>query len=125
MRIWLLLAALNGFLAVAAGAIGSHILRARESGAAGDLAVFETAVRYHMWHALALLAIAWLASIEPGRTMIPIAGWSFIAGIILFCGTLYLIGATGSRALAGLAPIGGVAFLAGWAALAAVAWQMR
>lgn len=124
MRIWLILAALNGFVAVAAGAIGSHILRARDSGAA-DLEVFETAVRYHMWHALALFGIAWLASIEPDRTMVPVAGWAFVAGIILFCGTLYSIGITGSRALAALAPAGGMAFLAGWAALAVVAWQMR
>lgn len=124
MRIWLILAALNGFVAVAAGAIGSHILRAR-AGSGADIEVFETAVRYHMWHALALFAIAWLASIEPDRTMVPIAGWAFVAGIVLFCGTLYSIGITGSRALAGLAPIGGMAFLAGWAALAVAAWQMR
>lgn len=123
MRIWLLLAALNGFLAVAAGAIGSHVVRARQSGA--DLEVFETAVRYHIWHALALLGVAWLASLDLGRSMVAVAGWAFVAGIVLFCGTLYTIGATGSRALAGLAPVGGLAFLAGWAALAVAAWQMR
>ena len=123
MRLWLILASLNGFLAVAAGAIGSHAIKARVAPA--DLEIFETAVRYHMWHALALLGVAWLSTVGGARLPITIAGWAFVAGIILFCGPLYLIGATGSRALATLAPAGGIAFLAGWAALAAAAWQLR
>ena len=122
MRIWLIAAAINGFLAVAAGAIGAHALKSRITEDA--LAIFETAARYQMWHALALFAVAWLAAMVSDRTVLTVAGWAFIAGIVLFCGTLYLISIFGARPLAPLAPLGGAAFLIGWAALALAAWRL-
>lgn len=121
MRPWIILAAVNGFVAVAAGAIGSHALR-HKVGA--NIETFETAVRYHMWHALALLGVAWLASLDASRPVIAISGWGFMAGIVLFCGSLYIIGVTGVRTYAGAAPIGGISFLIGWAALGVAAWRL-
>jgi uncharacterized membrane protein YgdD (TMEM256/DUF423 family) len=116
MRIWLFLAAINGFLAAGAGAIGAHLLKGSVS--AENLSIYETAVRYHMWHALALFAVAWLASRTPKVPLvITLAGVAFFIGIVLFCGSLYVMGATGSTALVLVTPVGGVAFLIGWAAL--------
>ncbi len=116
MRLWLFLAALNGLLAAAAGAYGSHALVFTES-ALRD--IFMTAVQYHMWHALALLAVAWLASRPeaPGATAVRVAGWAFTAGIVLFSGSLYALGVTGSVPVPGAAPAGGLSFFVGWAAL--------
>ena len=114
-RQWLLLGAVNGLLAVAAGAFGAHGLEGRV--AATDLAAFRTAAQYHMVHALALCVVAWRADAAPTQTSIKLAGWSFLTGIILFCGSLYVLGVTGSRAFVWLTPMGGIGFLAGWAAL--------
>ena len=120
MQLWLFLAALNGLLAVAAGAYGSHALAVTESA---HRDVFMTAVQYHMWHALALFAVAWLASRPeaPGATAVRVAGWAFTAGIVLFSGTLYALGLTGSVPVPGAAPAGGLSFFVGWAALIWVA----
>ncbi|MGD1935735.1 MAG: DUF423 domain-containing protein [Candidatus Phaeomarinobacter sp.] len=118
MKLWLALAALNGFIAVAAGAFGAHGLEGRVGARA--LAAFETGAQYHMYHALALLGVAWLASIST-HTGIIIAGWAFLTGIILFSGSLYFYGLTESRALVLITPLGGLSFLAGWAALLWVA----
>ncbi len=120
MQSWLFLAALNGLLAVAAGAYGSHALVAAES-ARRD--IFMTAVQYHMWHALALFAVAWLASRPeaPGATAVRVAGWAFTAGIVLFSRTLYALGLTGSVPVPGAAPAGGLSFFVGWSALIWVA----
>jgi uncharacterized membrane protein YgdD (TMEM256/DUF423 family) len=81
------------------------------------LAVFETGARYQMYHALALLAVAWAATRWPA---VPVraAGWLFIGGTILFSGSLYLLALTGTRWLGAITPLGGLLFLAGWAALA-------
>ncbi len=116
MQSWLFLAALNGLLAVAAGAYGSHALVAAESA---HRDIFMTAVQYHMWHALALFAVAWLASRRdaPGATAVRVAGWAFTAGIVLFSGSLYALGVTGSVPVPGAAPAGGLSFFVGWAAL--------
>jgi uncharacterized membrane protein YgdD (TMEM256/DUF423 family) len=103
------------FLAVAAGAFGAHGLRGRVS--ADLLEVFETAARYHVYHAIGLLAVAWAASRWPGPATTA-AGWLFVAGIVLFSGSLYLMTFTGIRWLGAITPLGGAAFLAGWAALA-------
>lgn len=105
-------------LAVAAGAFGAHALRARLAPDA--LAIFETAARYQMAHALALLATAWAAVRWPGR-LVAAAGWLFVLGILLFCGSLYALALSGLRALGMVTPVGGVAFIAGWACLAAAA----
>jgi uncharacterized membrane protein YgdD (TMEM256/DUF423 family) len=112
MNAWLLLAAINGFLAVAAGAFGAHALQGTLDAAA--LQTFETGVRYHMYHALALGLTA-LAFKE--RAAARVAAVLFLTGILLFSGSLYALALTGVRALGMVTPFGGVAFLAGWAAL--------
>jgi uncharacterized membrane protein YgdD (TMEM256/DUF423 family) len=105
---------ISAFLAVAAGALGAHALRSRL--APDLLAVFETGVRYHLYHALALFAVAWAATRWPG---IPVraAGWLFIGGTIVFSGSLYLLALSGTRWLGALTPFGGLLLLGGWAAL--------
>jgi uncharacterized membrane protein YgdD (TMEM256/DUF423 family) len=112
---FLLVGSLAGFLAVALGAFGAHGLRARL--APEMLAVFETGVRYHMYHALALVATALLAE-RMGGSLVTWAGWSFVAGIVLFSGSLYMLALTGITVLGAITPLGGLAFLAGWACLA-------
>jgi uncharacterized membrane protein YgdD (TMEM256/DUF423 family) len=121
-RTFLLLGALLAGLGVAAGAFGAHALRARL--APNDLAIFETAVRYQMYHALALLAVAWVASQWPGP-LPRAAGWLFMAGTVVFSGSLYTLVLTGQRWLGAVTPIGGVAMLAGWACLVLTALRMR
>lgn len=106
------------FLAVAAGAFGAHALRSRLTP--DLLAVFETAARYQMYHALALLAVAWAATQWPSGLTLA-AGWLFIAGITIFSGSLYLLSLTGVRWLGAITPLGGAAFLAGWLCLAVAA----
>jgi uncharacterized membrane protein YgdD (TMEM256/DUF423 family) len=83
---------------------------------------FEVGVRYQMYHALALLAVAWAATRWPGSAVHG-AGWLFIAGTIIFSGTLYLLALAGPRWLGAITPIGGVAFLLGWLLLAWTAWR--
>ena len=109
------LGALSACIAVAAGAFGAHALRARLD--LGMLAVFETGARYQMYHALALLAVAWASGRWPGR-LTTVAGWSFVGGTVLFSGSLYAMALTGHRALGAITPLGGVAFLFGWLCLA-------
>ena len=120
-RTFLLLGALSAGLAVAFGAFGAHALRARLSPA--DLATFETGVRYQMYHALALLAVAWIAAQVPGA-LPRAAGWLFVAGTVVFSGSLYVLVLTGQRWLGAVTPLGGVAFLAGWACLALAALRV-
>jgi uncharacterized membrane protein YgdD (TMEM256/DUF423 family) len=117
MRLWLSLAALNGFLAVALGAIGSHALRGSLSPE--RLGWIETGLRYHMFHALALLGVACLFAFEGAREPWPlrIAAWCFLGGIVLFSFGLYLMGLAGLRSLGPTVPSGGLLFLAGWIAL--------
>jgi uncharacterized membrane protein YgdD (TMEM256/DUF423 family) len=117
-RTFLLAGAIAGLIAVAFGAFGAHGLRGRLTP--DMLAVFETGVRYHMYHALALLLTAALAPRMPGKAIVA-AGWLFVGGIVLFSGSLYVLAVTGVTALGAITPIGGVAFLAGWAALAIAA----
>lgn len=103
------------FLAVAAGAFGAHALEGRVPS--DRLATFDLAARYQMYHALALLAVAWATTRWPG-TAPTAAGWAFVLGIVIFPGTLYGIGLGGPRWLGAITPIGGTAFLVGWALLA-------
>jgi uncharacterized membrane protein YgdD (TMEM256/DUF423 family) len=110
--------ALSALLAVAAGAFGAHGLRARLSPE--HLAVFETAARYQMYHALALFAVAW-ATTRWTSPLVQWAGWLFIAGTVVFSGSLYALATTGIRWLGAITPIGGAAFLAGWLCLALAA----
>jgi uncharacterized membrane protein YgdD (TMEM256/DUF423 family) len=113
-RLFLTLAALSGLISVAAGAFGAHALKDRLEPRL--LEVFETAARYQMYHALALCVVAWLATTVPGR-LTTVSGWAFLAGTLLFSGSLYAMAFTGIRALGAITPLGGVAFLIGWGAL--------
>jgi uncharacterized membrane protein YgdD (TMEM256/DUF423 family) len=114
-RTFLLAGAVAGLIAVGFGAFGAHGLRGRLSPEM--LAVFETGVRYQMYHALALLLTAAMAGRLDSRAIVS-AGWFFVAGIGLFSGSLYLLAVTGVTWLGAITPIGGVAFLAGWICLA-------
>jgi uncharacterized membrane protein YgdD (TMEM256/DUF423 family) len=87
------------------------------------LAVFETGVRYQMYHALALLAVAIVAARLPGSTLPAVAGWCFVAGIVVFSGSLYALTLASLRSIGAITPLGGLAFLAGWTALAVAAWR--
>ena len=117
-RLFLALGAGSAFLGVAAGAFGAHALRTRLTPEM--LAIFELAVRYQMYHALALIACAWAVTKWPGALVVA-SGWLFVAGTLIFCGTLYALALTGMRWLGAVTPLGGVAFLAGWLCLAAAA----
>jgi uncharacterized membrane protein YgdD (TMEM256/DUF423 family) len=121
-RMFFGLGALSGALAVALGAFAAHGLRSRISAEA--LAAFETGARYHMYHALALLAVAWAVTRWPSAWA-SAAGWFFVAGTVLFSGSLYLLAVTGVRALGAITPLGGLAFILGWLALAWSAWTAR
>jgi uncharacterized membrane protein YgdD (TMEM256/DUF423 family) len=111
--------AVFGFVGVGLGAFGAHGLRGRLSPEM--LAVFETGVRYHMYHTLALLLTAAMMTRIDGRAMTA-AGWCFTAGIFLFSGSLYALAFTGVTILGAVTPLGGLAFLAGWACLAIAAF---
>ena len=121
-RLFFGVGAVSAGLAVALGAFAAHGLRARLSPEA--LQAFETGARYHMYHALALLAVAWAVTRWPG-TAVSVAGWLFIAGTLLFSGSLYLLAITGVRMLGAITPVGGFAFILGWLALAWAAWSAR
>jgi uncharacterized membrane protein YgdD (TMEM256/DUF423 family) len=114
---FLALGAISAGISVAAGAFGAHALKARLSP--DLLAVFETGARYQMYHALGLVAAAWAAARAPGPA--GWAGWLFVAGTVLFSGRLCALALSGVRALGAVTPLGGVAFIAGWIALAVAA----
>ncbi len=115
-RTFLVVGALAAFIGVALGAFGAHGLRSRLSPEM--LGVFETGVRYQMYHACAILIVA-LAAARLDGWLIRAAGWSFTGGIVLFSGSLYVLALSGITALGAVTPIGGLAFLAGWACLVA------
>ncbi len=117
-RIWILLGSVSGFIAVAAGAMGAHALK---SSLAPDLLQhFETAARYQIYHALALLAVGLWSSRAPSAAA-RLAGFAFSIGTLLFSGSLYALALSGERWLGAVTPWGGLAFLLGWAALAVAA----
>lgn len=133
-RTFMILGAISAGLSVAAGAFGAHALRERVEPRL--LEVFETAARYQMYHALALFAVAWVITrgadmasaaqgvaqgAAPGVRMAVAAGWLFVAGTVVFSGSLYAMTFTGIRGLGAITPIGGVCFLAGWVCLAVAA----
>lgn len=111
---------LLALVGVAAGAFGAHGLRDRLPE--DLLAVFETGVRYQMYHALALLGVAW-ATTQWTSSLTNTAGWMFVGGTVIFSGTLYLLAISGVRWLGAITPIGGVMFLIGWGCLALAAWR--
>jgi uncharacterized membrane protein YgdD (TMEM256/DUF423 family) len=108
-----------GGLAVALGAFGAHALQSRLP--ADRLAIFETGVRYQMYHALALVGVAFVLQAGGRAALATSAGWAFVAGIVIFSGSLYALVLTGVRAWGAVTPIGGLALLAGWALLALAA----
>lgn len=120
-RIFLLWAAILGGLGVGLGAFGAHALSERLTP--NLLQTYETAVRYHFYHALALLAVVYAIGRWPQSTLPVAAGWLFVLGVLIFSGSLYLLAFTGIRWLGAITPIGGVALIAGWACLAIVAWR--
>jgi uncharacterized membrane protein YgdD (TMEM256/DUF423 family) len=122
-RVFLSLAALSAFLAVAAGAFGAHALRDRLS--ADMLQVFQTGVTYQMYHALGLLAVGMLMArlSTDGSPWLTAAGWLFVAGTVLFSGSLYALALSGTTWLGAITPLGGVAFLLGWLALLLGVWR--
>jgi uncharacterized membrane protein YgdD (TMEM256/DUF423 family) len=97
---------------VGLGAFAAHLLRGRLTPE--QLATFETGVRYQMYHALALLALAWAAAAWPERGLAA-AGWLLLSGTVLFSGSLYLLALTGARWIGIVTPVGGVVMIAGWA----------
>jgi uncharacterized membrane protein YgdD (TMEM256/DUF423 family) len=122
VKLFVILGALFGGLSVAVGAFAAHALRGQLEPRM--LEVIETAARYQMYHALAMLGAAWVYQQTTGAAA-QVAGWAFLAGILLFSGSLYAMAFTGIRALGAITPLGGVAFLLGWGALAAAAVKLR
>ncbi len=117
--LFFLLGSISGGLAVALGAFGAHTLKARLTS---DLqATFESGVRYQMYHALAMLAVAMAMTRAPASGLLNAAGWLFVVGTLLFSGSLYLLCFTHKRWLGAVTPFGGLAFIAGWVCLALVA----
>ncbi|HEX5414993.1 MAG TPA: DUF423 domain-containing protein [Chloroflexota bacterium] len=111
---------LLAFLAVALGAFGAHSLQGTFAPGMAD--VYETGVKYQFYHALGMFAVAFAVTQWP-KSPAPIAGWLFLAGIILFSGSLYALSITGTRILGVITPFGGLAFLAGWLVLAWSAYR--
>ena len=121
-KLFITLASLSGMLAVAFGAFGAHGLKNRLDDYL--MGVFETAVQYHFYHSLALLAVGVIALSQPQTAMLKSAGWLFVIGIAVFSGSLYILALTGTKWLGAVTPLGGLAFIAGWACLAAAGWKL-
>ncbi len=121
-RTFFALGAISAAIGVAAGAFGSHALRARLPP--DLLAVWETGARYQLYHAFGLLAAAWGSARWPGAPA-AWAGWLLLAGTLVFSGSLYALALTGVRALGAITPLGGLAAIAGWLALAWAALAAR
>ena len=119
-KLFFAIGSISGFLGVMLGAFGAHALKGRLD--AELLATFEIGVRYQMYHALALLAVGWAATRWPGAA-VTASGWLFVAGTVIFSGSLYALALSGARWLGAITPLGGLAFLAGWLCLAWAAYK--
>jgi uncharacterized membrane protein YgdD (TMEM256/DUF423 family) len=119
-RLFFVIGAMSALISVGAGAFGAHGLKSRL--VPEMLAVFETAARYQMYHALALFAVAWAYTRWPGP-LVTTSGALFAIGTLLFSGSLYLLSLSGIKWLGAITPLGGVAFLAGWLCLAWAAFK--
>ena len=117
---WFSAGAVVAGLGVALGAFAAHGLKTRLTP--DMLSVFEIGVRYHLYHALALLAVAWAATRWPGG-LVTVSGWLFVVGIVIFSGSLYLLALTGTRWLGAVTPVGGLCLISGWITLAIAAWH--
>src|SRR5262245_40961080 len=121
-NMWLVVAAISGFLTVAGGAFGAHGLKERMHLSPERLAVFETGVRYQMFHTLALALVAVMMERNPGRAA-RTAAWAFLVGIIVFSGSLYALALSDVKAWGAVTPLGGLSFLAGWVLLAIASYH--
>jgi uncharacterized membrane protein YgdD (TMEM256/DUF423 family) len=121
-RLFFITGSLFALAGVAAGAFGAHTLR--NILTADRMDVFETAIRYQMYHAFALFLAGWAAEKHESGDFVK-AGWMFLAGVALFSGSLYILVATETRWLGAVTPVGGMAFLAGWFFLAKGFWKLR
>ncbi len=119
-RFFFITGSISAFIGVALGAFAAHGLKSKLP--AEMFNIFEVGVRYHMYHALALLAVAWASSRWPGSS-ITAAGWLFVLGTIIFSGSLYFLALGGPRWLGAITPIGGIAFLIGWLLLVWGVWR--
>ncbi len=122
-RIFLVFGSLALLLAVAMGAFGAHLLKTRL--APEMMAVYETAVHYHFYHALGLLAVGLLALRVPAAALLGWAGGLMAGGLILFCGSLYALSLSGVRGLGMITPVGGLAFMMAWLLLAVAVWRAK
>jgi uncharacterized membrane protein YgdD (TMEM256/DUF423 family) len=118
-RGWMMVAALNGFMVIGMGAYGQHGLDDQPQYLINS---FNIGVQYQMWHALALMGVAWMVA-QTGSRIVRLAGVAFTVGTILFSGALYTFGITGDVPFTGSAPIGGYSLMAGWALLGIGAWR--
>ncbi len=121
-KLFITIGSLSGMLAVIFGAFGAHALKSRLDDYA--MGVFETAVQYHFYHSLALLAVGVVALTQPQTIMLKSSGWLFLIGILVFSGSLYILSISGLRWLGAITPLGGLAFIGGWACLAATGWKL-
>lgn len=115
-RLWIAIAAVAGMLGVMLGAFGAHALRGRLS--ADHYTVYQTAVQYHFWHALALLGVGLLMSQWPQAAMLRWSAFAMTLGLVLFCGSLYALALTGIRTFGMVTPLGGATWIVAWALLA-------
>lgn len=123
-NIFLVIASILGGLSVVAGSFATHALKDKLSQ--HFLEIFQTGSRLQMYHSLALLMVAFLLTIEDEpQSLIVVAGYAFIAGIIIFSGSLYTLSLTGIKWLGAITPIGGVAFIIGWSCLAIAGWNLK
>ncbi len=125
-RIFIILSGLLGFSAVALGAFGAHGLQSRLGSlpdAVKRLDWWNTAAHYHLTHALALAVAAWLVHRGAGASAL-VAGWSFVGGVALFSGSLYVMAVTGQTKLGVITPFGGLLFLVGWGAIMVAGWRL-
>lgn len=120
-RLFLLFGGINAMLAVMLGAFGAHAARARLS--AEMMAIYHTGSQYHFYHALGLLAVGLAAWHLPGSALLRWSGWLMLFGIVVFCGSLYVLSLTGMRWMGAITPIGGLAFIAAWLLFALAIWR--
>ena len=114
--------AILGALGVALGAFGAHGLKERVDERM--IAIWETAASYQMWHALALVGVAWVLSQGPS-TAARVSGIAFTFGVLVFSGSLYVLVLSGQRWLGAITPLGGLALIVGWVGLAVALWPQR
>lgn len=120
-KLFIVLGACSGMLAVVFGAFGAHALKGRLDEYA--MGVFETAVQYHFYHSFAILAVGIIALSQPETVMLKSSGWLFFLGLLIFSGSLYIVSLTGLRWLGAITPLGGLAFIGGWLCLATTGWK--